>query len=262
MDPSPALFFVLLSAEGSHPPLFFMPIFAPEENKMVERKISVSKYVASGIITLLVFSLGLTLGLVIEDERYNLIETINQNQDAKFRSVQLQYLFLNSFKGENNCPILSTTLKDAVRDLDDSLSRVIAQEEEKRSSSERKLLIQKLYVLDNMRYWLLAIQTKERCNLKIIPILYFYTEKCSSCPNQGTVLTYFKKLFGERVLVFPINLDLREEESMVEIVRNQFNISKVPTIVLDNKKYEGVVQRDTLQKIICEKLPDLEQCAS
>ncbi len=228
---------------------------------MVIRTISTDKYIAAGIITILIFSLGLTLGLVIEDQRYALVETINQDQDANFRSLQLQYLFLTSFDNDHSCPILSTTLKEAVRDLDDSLSRVIAEEEKKASSKQQNILVQKLYILDNLRYWLLAMEAKEKCNLKMVPILYFYTEKCASCPNQGTILTYFKKTFGEQVLVFPINGDLREEEATVEIVINQYNITKVPSLIIDSQKYEGVIRQEELQGIICKTLRDAEQCA-
>ena len=40
------------------------------------------------------FSLGLTLGLVLEEQRYNLVEDLNQEQDVKYLSLQLQYLYL------------------------------------------------------------------------------------------------------------------------------------------------------------------------
>ena len=231
------------------------------DKKTPWRKISTDKYVIAGIITFLIFSLGLTLGLVIEDQRYDFIEGINQEQETKYLSLQLQYLYLSSFSNYNNCPTLATTLKETVTDLSNSLSEVIAYEEENSASDGQKIFVQRRYILDNLRYWLLARESKQQCDLAIVPILYFYTKDCPSCPNQGTVLTYYKKIFGEQVLVFPINLDLREEEPMVEIVMNQFNITKYPTIIVDNKKYEGVVKKEQLKKIICNSLPDAPQCS-
>ena len=116
------------------------------------------------------------------------------------------------------------------------------------------------YLLDNLRYWLLARETKQKCDLNTVPIVYFYSTKCPSCPNQGTVLTYFKKLFGEEVLVFPINLDFRSQEPMVEIVMLQFDVTKQPTLIIDNKKYEGVVQKEQMHEIICNSLTNSEHC--
>jgi thiol-disulfide isomerase/thioredoxin len=226
---------------------------------MSHRKISKEKYFTAGVITLLIFTLGLTLGFIIEDHRYNLIEEVNMEQDVKYLSVQLQYLYLNAFSNYNNCPILATTLRETIEDLSDSLSEVIEFEENQDVSDLRKKIVMRRYVLDNLRYWLLAQESKEKCNLNIVPILYFYSTDCPSCPNQGTILTYYKKLFQEQVLVFPINLDFQSEEPMVEIMTSQFNVTKYPTLIISNKKYEGVVKRDELKEIICSSL-DSEQC--
>ena len=229
--------------------------------KKTWRKISKEKYVIAGIITFLIFSLGLTLGLVLEDQRYNIVEGINEEQEVKYLSLQLQYLYLNSFSNYDNCPILSATLQTTISDLSDSLGEVIAFEEEDAVSTERKLLVQRRYVLDNLRYWLLARESNQKCDLDIVPILYFYTEDCPSCPTQGTILTYYKNIFGDRVLVFPINLDLRGKEPMVDIAMSQFGVEKFPTLVIDNKRYEGVVKKDQMRDIICSSLKNSSLCA-
>ncbi len=225
------------------------------------RKISTDKYVLAGIITFLIFSLGLTLGMIIDDHRYNLVDEINMEQEVKYLSLQSQYLYLNAFSNYNNCPIISTALKETIKDLSDSLSEVIAYEEEdKETSDKRKQIIMRRYLLDNLRYWLLATENKQKCSLNIAPILYFYSTECPSCPNQGTILTYYKKVFGEEVLVFPINLDFQTEEPLVEIVMNQFNITKQPTLIIDDKKYEGVVGKDQLLTLVCNSLKESEHC--
>ena len=224
------------------------------------RKISKDKYVVAGIITLLIFSLGITLGFILEDYRYNLIEEVNMNQDINYLSLQMQYLFLTSFSNLDNCPMISATLKAAVTDLEESLSEVIAYEEEQTTMDSRRTAIMRRYALDNLRYWLLSLESKKKCELDIVPIIYFYSTECSSCPNQGTVLTFFKKKFGEQVLVFPINVDLKNQEPMIEIVMSQFEINKFPTLVIDNKKYEGVVGQEQLQGIICSSLKESKEC--
>jgi len=231
-----------------------------EERKEDFRRISTDKYIVAGIITVLIFGLGLVLGILLDDYRYKVVEDVNMEQEIKYLSLQSQYLYLNSFDSYNNCPVLSGALKNTVEDLSNSLSQVVASEEGKKISDARKNLIMRRYLLDNLRYWLLAKESKDKCNLDIVPILYFYSSDCSSCPNQGTILTYFKKLFGEQVLVFPINLDFRNQETMVDIVLEQFNITKYPTIVIDNKKYEGVVMKEQLQKTICDSLRSSPNC--
>jgi len=231
-----------------------------QEEKSSFRKISKDKYILAGVITFLILALGITLGFIIEDHRYNLVEEINMQQDVKYMSIQLQYLWLGSFQNLNNCPILSATLNEAIKELSDSLSEVVAYEEEKNIADERKEIVMRRYVIDNLRYWLLAIESKQQCQMDIVPILYFYSKDCSSCPTQGTILSYYKKIFGEKVLVFPINLDLRSQEPMVDILISQFNITKDPTLIIDNKKYEGVVKKDRMKEIICSSLQDSPEC--
>ena len=192
----------------------------------------------------------------------NVVEEINLEQDVAYLSLQLQYLYLNAFSGQDNCPIIAATLRTTIEDLSASLEEVINYEEQKQSQSTRQKIVQRRYIIDNLRYWLLAKESKQRCNLDIVTILYFYSSDCDSCPNQGTILTYFKNLFGEQVLIFPINLDLKNDEPMVEIAMLQFNVTKYPTLIIDTQKYEGVIKKDDLQEIICGSLHNASQCSS
>ena len=225
------------------------------------RKISKDKYLVAGIITFLIFSLGLTLGFIIENERYSAVQAVNLEQDVNYLSLQLQYLYLTSNQANNTCAIISPTLKAAIRDLSDSLSEVISYEEEKETIDDRKSLIMRRYILDNVRYFLLTQQSQERCDIDILTILYFYSPQCPSCPTQGTILSYFKELYGEKVLIFPINLEFRTEEPMVEILMSQYNITKYPSLVIKGQKYEGVLTKEELQEIICSNLQNIAECS-
>src|SRR3989338_3800402 len=102
------------------------------------RNISKDKYIIAGVITILIFSLGLMLGLVLEDYRYNVVDEINTEQEINHLSLQMQYLYLDVFRNYNNCPILSTTLKETIEDLDQSLSEVIAYEEDNENEGIKK----------------------------------------------------------------------------------------------------------------------------
>ncbi len=224
------------------------------------RQISKGKYIMAGILTFLIFSLGLTMGIILEEMRYNEAQEINEEQDVNYISLQLQYLMLTSFEDQSNCPVLLTTLQDTIDDLSGSLSKIIDYEKENSISSDDYQLISRRYTLDNLRYWLMAEKAKESCDLDMVSILYFYSDDCPSCPNQGTVLSYFKKLMGDQLLVFPINLDLREDEAMIEIMMSLYNVTKYPTIIIEGEKYEGVTKKNDLQEIICANLENSDAC--
>ncbi len=224
------------------------------------RTISTDKYIIAGIITGLIFFLGLTLGLIFEDARYGLVQQVNQDQDVRYQSLQLQYLFLTTYNNENSCPILATTLQETITDLSDSLSKVIAYEEENKGTESQQIAVQRKYLLDNLRYWLLAKESKQKCNMNVLPILYFYKKGCATCPQQGTILTYFKDLLEDKLLVFPINMNLADQEPMIKIIQAQFNVTEFPTMIVDGKKYEGIVDKQKMEEIICSSLKEIPQC--
>ncbi len=224
------------------------------------RAISTDKYIIAAVITALIFALGLTLGFIFENARYGFVQQVNEEQEVKYLSLQLQYLFLTSFQNNNSCPTLTTTLQETITDLSDSLSKVVAYEEEKRAADGREILVQRRYLLDNLRYWLLAKESKQKCSMDIVPILYFYQKDCPSCPEQGTILTFYKNIFEEQLLVFPINLDLQNKEPLAKIIGSQFNVTQFPTIIVDDVKYEGVVDKEKMEEIICDSVEQAAPC--
>lgn len=108
-------------------------------------------------------------------------------------------------------------------------------------------------MLDNLKYLILSKRTKEECDLDVVNIIYFYSSNyCPTCPDQGVILTYFKKIFGDKLLIFPIDVDYAEKEPMVSILLNQYGVSKYPSLIIEADKHSGLVSNVKLKKIICD----------
>ncbi|MBT4651133.1 hypothetical protein HOC13_01275 [Candidatus Woesearchaeota archaeon] len=226
-----------------------------------KRKISKDKYILAAILTALIFSLGLTLGFLMENYRGNWMEKVNKNQENEYESLQLQYYYINELEGQEDiCPVLQTTLNGAIEDLSESLSEFLEYEKDSRLDPEEFDMAGRKYLLDNIRYWLFAKKSKELCNLEIVPILYFYEEDCPNCPSQGTLLTYFRNTFEGKVLVFPINMNFQDSESLLKILASEFKVNQYPTLIIDGKKYEGMIPKQQLHELICESLTEDELC--
>lgn len=231
------------------------------------RKISTDKYIIAGILTILIFSLGLSMGIILEEERYNWAEEINSIQDVEYLSLQLQYAFLTSLPdlGENSsinsCAALTTSLKDSVNDLSDSLAKIVEYEEANTLPDEEFVLLKRRYTLDNIRYWLLAQEAADNCQMDFITTLYFYDDKCVDCPSQGTVLSYYKAILEDELLVFPIDQDLASEEPLVEILFSLYNIDTKPSLVINDQTYVGFVSKEDLSNILCDENNNLSICS-
>ena len=59
----------------------------------MERKISKEKYILAALLTLLIFSLGLTLGILLDSVRLQKSEKLSKQQEVDYGSLQLQYLY-------------------------------------------------------------------------------------------------------------------------------------------------------------------------
>lgn len=221
---------------------------------VVKRKISKDKYILAFILTSIIFILGLTLGMLFDNLRIKWAETENKEQELDYLSLQFQYLYLATLKDKNaSCSVLYSTMEKSIGDLSQSLQTFIKYKEETKLNKKAYELVGRKYTLDNLKYWLLAKKTKEECDLDVVNILYFYSENnCPICPNQGIILTYFKKIFGDKLLVFPIDADYETNEPVITILKNQYKIITYPTLIVEDKKYEGIINNKALKKIICD----------
>jgi hypothetical protein len=218
-----------------------------------KRRVSLERYVVAGIITFLIFILGLSLGFILDYKRVTWIEETSKEQELDYKSLQLQYLYLNTLENtEKSCDVLSNTLRSTLITLSETLNDLEEfKKNTKLNKKEYKVLLRK-FTIENLNYWLFAEKSKKSCNMNAISILYFFSrDNCDICPNQGIVLSYFKSIFGEDLLIFPIDTDLKEEEPIISLLESVYDVTSYPTLIIEEKPYRMIVPRDELGKIIC-----------
>lgn len=228
----------------------------------IKRSFSKTRIFLALVITLLIFTLGLTLGLLLDTQRIQWSERESKQQKADYDSLQWQYLYLTSTEDkEETCILLKAAFDKSVTDLGESLEKIQSYRKQSQINDIDYMLIERAYIIDNLKYWLLARQYKQECGGEYVIVLYFFSEKnCPICPDQGVILTHYKKIYEEKLLVFPINIDLENQESSVNILSKRYNVTELPSIVVGNKKYSGVMGMDSLAEIVCENFEDKSIC--
>ena len=235
---------------------------------VVERKRSALKYIIAGVITLLVFSLGISLGMVIDNERVKWLQEREEQRDLDYESLQFQYLYLNTMKDtKESCKILKTTLETSLKDLDLTLSKLLSYKKGTDLNYGEYERLQRRYILDNIEYWLFSKEAKQECdNMDLVTILYFYSsEHCPRCSEQGVALTHFKKIFEERVLIFPLDTDMMDKEPMVKMLVSQYDVNDtaIPSIVIEEKRFDNVMDIEDLWPLICSSFKSKQdECGS
>ncbi|MFH0868050.1 MAG: hypothetical protein V1831_01950 [Candidatus Woesearchaeota archaeon] len=219
---------------------------------MVIRQISKEKYIVAGLITGGIFLLGVLFGLVIEGKRLGYVDDVSKEQNLDFSSLQLQYAFIDQLSQEKNCEGVSNTFEENVGNLEITRERLETFDQDAKLNKKEFDTLKREYVLAQIRFWLLAKRTKELCGNEMVTILYFLSDnkECPNCDNQAFVLTYLKKIFKEKLLIFSFDSKFNQEP-MISILKNTYEITNYPTIVIESEKYEGLTNKEDILKIIC-----------
>ncbi|MBW2988921.1 hypothetical protein KY358_01245 [Candidatus Woesearchaeota archaeon] len=225
------------------------------------RKVSTEKYIIAAIITIGIFLLGMMMGLVIEGRRVEYIESVNRLQNLEYNSLQLQYAFVDQLSQEENCDAVSKTFEDNIKSLESARERLERFDENSKINKGSFGLLKREYALAQVRYWLLAKKTKELCNSEIATILYFYSDdgECPDCEDQAYVLTYLKKLFKDKLLVFSFD-SKQTDEPIISIIKHTYGIEKYPSIVIEGEKFEGLMEKNNVLNEICRYYNYDENC--
>ena len=219
---------------------------------MVRTPIKKSRYIFALILTILIFLLGVLIGNTLTNLRAQFIEKLSEQQRLEFDSLQLQYLYMDEFLQENNCPAALKTLDQNLNNLEitrEKLERYLEKDDQELLKN-----IKRDYTLSQIRYWLLYKKVKQICNEQdFLAILYFYSvDSCKDCEPQGAILTSLRQDFKDRLLIFSIDASFTEEP-MISILKQFFNFESTPAMVINDKIIREFTKKEELKQIICQE---------
>lgn len=227
---------------------------------MVRIPINKRRHLTALFFTMAIFIIGLLLGLLITGSRVSYISNINQQQKLEYDSLNLQYLYISSLLKKESCSAAIKALEENINKLEEARIKLEGYLSE--NEYEEFNILKRDYILSEIRYWLLAKQTKEICLQNNVLILFFYTtkENCLYCSIQGEILTSLKDKFKEKVLIFSLDAEF-EKEPMINSLKQTYGITSLPTLVIEDKVYSNLIEEKQLQKIICSQIiTSLEEC--
>jgi hypothetical protein len=214
----------------------------------IQREFYWKRHLIALIITLIIFSFGILIGSTLSDERIEFTKTDIERQQIEYQSLQMQLLYLTA-QEEKNCNVLLNTLERNIYDLENS--RVKLENYIQGAEDGDYYTIKRDYMLTEIRYWLMTKEAEKVCPSDTVSILYFYEtdESCADCSAQGHILTYLKNMFGDKLLVF--SLDVNFDEPMVQILKENYGVEVLPTLVVEDKVLSGLTKKEELIKELC-----------
>jgi hypothetical protein len=214
---------------------------------------------AAGILTIILYFLGIVTGYFIQANILSKTEEELKRVQEEFfvykqnlENVQLEQLYLTTHKGELSCKILASIIDEMYDNLAYFWSRLPSKLEVYEKYSEVQPEYVKLkrdYTLLSIRAWLLSLSVKEKCGEDVIPALYFYSKDCDTCIEQSYVLDELKK---ENPNFSAFIVDYNLDEPIVRIIIRTYNVTEVPSFIINDKLYSGFQNLTQMRRIISE----------
>lgn len=208
-------------------------------------KIDTKKYVLAFVITALVFLGALAVSNSFSKKRLAEIQTIESNISLDILASETQFALLK----ESSCKTVDhrTAFSEELNNLAQKLSYM---EENLGENNAEVIGLKKYYSLLQVKDYLLVGKINEKCGIKPITIIYFYsnTGDCNDCKREGYVLTKLREEFPElRIYAFDANLDL----SVVKTMKSIYSIKDtLPALVIWDEAYYGFKSSEDIEKII------------
>lgn len=206
------------------------------------------KYILAFLITAAIFGTAFYAAWRFNQVRIADIAATEQSISIDILSSEVQYEEL----GRLDCKTIEEN--DILSDELNSLSsRLSVAEQNLGSDNMQVILLKKQYSLLEIKDYLLLEQISEKCNLKPVFILYFYSNAgdCAQCSQAGDVLTYLRQTYpGLRVYSFDYNLDL----SALKTLESLHGVSdQLPAYIInDRPPAHGFKSLEQLQALIPE----------
>ncbi len=208
-------------------------------------KIETKKYVLAFIITMIVFLGALLVSRSSEQKRLTEIKTIENKISLDILSSETQFALLK----ESSCKAIdhSTSFSEELSGLAQKLAYM---EDSLGDKNEDVISLKKYYSLLQIKDSLLVKQVNEKCGVKPITIIYFYSNNgdCNDCKKEGYVLTKLREEYPElRIYSFDYNLDL----SALKTLRSIYGVKNtLPALVISDENYYGFKSPEDIEKII------------
>lgn len=209
-------------------------------------------YFVALIITAFIFIMGLLLGLNFAAKQISFFQQETYGQKLDFDSLQLQDRYASFLSKEQKCDEMLSLFEknieryEGIREKLEDSSKIFSE----RDSS----LLLRDYVLKQVNFWIFARELKKECNNSdYVTVVFFYTSKedCTLCDEQAKILTEMKERFKQHLFVFSFDSSFNDEE-FISILLNNYDVSVYPSIIVEDNKYSGLVEKNKLFNEICE----------
>lgn len=191
------------------------------------------------VLTIIIFSFGVYLGIWIENGRANKIANLYLVSELNLLDVKLaNTIYFNDFLEAKDCQAaIQENIDFANRIYNEA--KILDKYEGASVITDTIRLQHKKYDMLRALFWMNAIKIKENCNASYHDIVYFYQYNNASLEKraeQGVIsraLADLKKEIGNEIMLIPIAGD--NNISSISLLMKKYNITELPSVLIDEK---------------------------
>ncbi len=196
-------------------------------------------------ITAAIFGTGFWTSNAFNNLRLNEIRGIQEDVAADILSLETQFDLLEnlSCKDISENSVLSSELNRIASRLDYAEGTL-------GSTNGEVIRLKRQYSLLEIKDYLLMQKVAEKCSLKPVFVLYFYSNEgdCKKCNTVGHVLTYLRETYPQlRVYSFDYHLDIGALTTLISI----HNVEpRLPAFIVNGKVHYEISDLESIEKIL------------
>lgn len=210
-------------------------------------------YIQAGILSLLVFFIGIMAGIWIDNARLGGIRSSLSESDINSYDARLLNAYLQRF-GKEYCSVA----------LEQNLAyneRIYNEGSKIESKISANIFTPEVeqewrrYTLLQTQFWLNSVELKEKCNFDYHTVVHLFRQKNTTTAEeinskvQASVLLDLKEKCGNKIMLIPITKDTNL--IVVEAIAKQFDISEYPAVIVDESfVFQGVTTQDKLNELV------------
>lgn len=206
------------------------------------------------LVTILIFGIGVFLGVVLENWRTGRIEYLYQESEVKLLDIRTQSEIYSS--REFDC---KTAVKENIEFADRIFkeAELLSRYEGAGRLTESLKLQHKKYDILRALLWLNSIKIKKNCNAFYSNVVYVYDYNDLNIDTKAkqavfsNILTELKGKRGNEVMLIPMAGD--NDLSSINLLMNLYNIteSELPIILIDERiKITELQNVEDIEKLI------------
>lgn len=205
------------------------------------------------IFTIVIFGLGLLLGVFLEDSREDSARQALLKSELNILDDQLRDRIIEDFGVD--CDLAKKSLFDFADKIYDEAFRLEVYDGSSQFNRESFYTLHRRYDLLRTLLWTEAVTLKDTCDEDFHTVVYLYEYASDDIDVESKqnfysrLLLELKEKYEGEILLIPIagNTEL----SSVELLKENYGISELPILIIDeDRKVNEIVTLEELEDII------------